>query len=91
VTDVTPPALSVSDTVRDAFCEAQHRLWMSRPDARTDGELEAGLAAAIAQWVRETIAGKSEADVERFAAAAAFASRDYIRAALLTFMGVPPT
>jgi hypothetical protein len=90
VTDVTPPALSVSDTVRDAFCEAQHRLWMSRPDARTDGELEAGLAAAIAQWVRETIAAKSDYEVERLATMMEFLEgHGDARLHLLTFMGVP--
>ncbi len=78
-----PPALSVSDTVLDAGLEAEGAAWELNEDARR----KAGLAAAIAQWCRETVAGKTDRDLDTL-------SDDLHddpdpRAALLTFLGVP--
>jgi hypothetical protein len=83
MTDVTHPALSVSDTVYEAFCRAKGEIM---PDA---------LAAAITQWVRETIEGKHRHDLIELSDLLheAYVTEDItnLRAALLTFMGVNPT
>jgi hypothetical protein len=95
---MTHPALSVSPTVYKAF-EAAHfgeqirwADWDNETDEEGSRALRIAIAAAIAQWVRETIAAKSDYEVERLATMMEFLEgHGDARLHLLTFMGVNPT
>jgi hypothetical protein len=98
---MTHPALSVSDTVLEAYSAGAHNYFLSITDSDdldVRDEKRAALAAAIAQWVRETIQGKSDAELLQLSLDVAiqdnhFGNHDLdpkARAALLTFLGVQP-